>query len=57
MRDITLNRIPVLTWRWLKMNETAVSIPKKAKLYFRMEKVLPYITAKSDDWILLLEKR
>ena len=29
MRDITLNRIPVLTWRWLKMNETAVSIPSE----------------------------
>ena len=29
MRDIILNRIPVLTWRWLKMNETAVSIPSE----------------------------
>ena len=29
MRDITLNRIPVLTWRWLKMNESAVSIPSE----------------------------
>ena len=29
MRDITLNKIPVLTWRWLKMNEGAVSIPSE----------------------------
>ena len=29
MKDIVLNKIPVLTWRWLKMNETAVSTPSE----------------------------
>lgn len=29
MKDIVLNKIPVLTWRWLKMNETAISIPSE----------------------------
>ena len=27
MKDYILNKIPVLTWRWLKMNETAISLP------------------------------
>lgn len=27
MKDYILNKIPVLTWRWLKMNETSISLP------------------------------
>ena len=29
MKDIILNKMPVLTWRWLKMNETALSVPSE----------------------------
>ena len=29
MKDYILNKIPVLTWRWLKMNETAISLPSE----------------------------
>lgn len=27
MKDYILNKMPVLTWRWLKMNETSVALP------------------------------
>ena len=26
-KDITLNRLPAITWYWLKMNESRVQVP------------------------------